>query len=146
MFVSPDYGERLDGIGDRSIDFVYSSIVLQHIPRPYSLAYLREFCRVIRPGGLIVFQIPTTFQQSLSQLLGEALHLVRTQLAIRTRLKQLAGGKTFFALDRKQTPGRIEMHCVPKAEIVTLLNECGLDIVFTPIRIRVRAISMVISF
>lgn len=43
---------------DDSFDLVYSSIVLQHMELHYSTSYIREFVRVLRPGGLVVFQIP----------------------------------------------------------------------------------------
>lgn len=44
---------------DNFFDFVYSNIVLQHQrSRDLAKAYVREFIRVIRPGGMIVFQIP----------------------------------------------------------------------------------------
>jgi SAM-dependent methyltransferase len=43
---------------DDSFDLVYSNIVLQHMQPRYSTAYIREFVRVVRPGGLVVFQIP----------------------------------------------------------------------------------------
>lgn len=39
-------------------DFIYSNIVLQHMRPEYSHAYLREFLRVLAPGGLLVFQLP----------------------------------------------------------------------------------------
>ena len=42
-----------------SIDFVYSSFVLQHLASEReALDYVREFARVVRPGGTIVFQLP----------------------------------------------------------------------------------------
>jgi SAM-dependent methyltransferase len=40
-------------------DFVYSDIVLQHMRPDAIVAYLREFMRVLRPGGLLVFQLPS---------------------------------------------------------------------------------------
>jgi len=43
---------------DNSFDLVYSKIVLQHIEPQYSTSYIKEFVRVLRPGGLVVFQIP----------------------------------------------------------------------------------------
>jgi SAM-dependent methyltransferase len=43
---------------DSSFDLVYSSIVLQHVEPRYSTLYIREFVRVLRPGGLVVFQLP----------------------------------------------------------------------------------------
>jgi 2-polyprenyl-3-methyl-5-hydroxy-6-metoxy-1,4-benzoquinol methylase len=39
-----------------SFDFVYSNKVLQHIPPQHQLGYIREFVRVLRPGGIAVFQ------------------------------------------------------------------------------------------
>lgn len=40
-----------------SFDFVYSALVLQHLPRKELVrSYLSEFLRVLRPGGLAVFQ------------------------------------------------------------------------------------------
>jgi SAM-dependent methyltransferase len=45
---------------DRSFDFVYSSIVLQHMEPRYSTSYIREFVRVLRPRGLVVFQLPSS--------------------------------------------------------------------------------------
>lgn len=44
---------------DDSFSFIYSSIVLQHIPWPQSLGYVGEMMRVLKPGGLLVFQVPT---------------------------------------------------------------------------------------
>jgi SAM-dependent methyltransferase len=41
-----------------SFDFVYSRITLQHIAPRYSRRYLREFVRVLAPGGILFVQIP----------------------------------------------------------------------------------------
>lgn len=47
----------LTAFDDRSFDFVYSALVLQHLPRRELIeGYLGEFLRVLRPGGLAVFQ------------------------------------------------------------------------------------------
>ena len=52
-----EYG--MSTLGDAQFDFVYSNIVLQH-QRSASVvfAYLAEFIRVLRPGGLLAFQLP----------------------------------------------------------------------------------------
>lgn len=44
-----------------TFDFVYSRITLQHIEPRYSTKYIREFCRVLRPGGVLMFQIPAEY-------------------------------------------------------------------------------------
>jgi 2-polyprenyl-3-methyl-5-hydroxy-6-metoxy-1,4-benzoquinol methylase len=43
---------------DGSFDGVVSIIVLQHIPAPFNRRYIAEFIRVLRPGGVAVFQVP----------------------------------------------------------------------------------------
>lgn len=46
--------------GDGEFDAVVSFIVLQHIPdRDLIRAYIAEFARVLAPGGLIAFQLPS---------------------------------------------------------------------------------------
>jgi hypothetical protein len=44
---------------DRSFDLVYSVYVLQHMEPRYSRRYVEEFLRLLAPGGLAVFQLPT---------------------------------------------------------------------------------------
>ena len=46
-------------LDDASFDLVYSGIVLQHIPEDAAKQYLREFVRVLRPGGVALFQLPS---------------------------------------------------------------------------------------
>lgn len=41
-----------------SFDFVYSRLVLQHLPRAAAGRAVAELVRVARPGGLVVFQVP----------------------------------------------------------------------------------------
>src|SRR5208283_1883232 len=43
-----------------SFDFVYSTIVLQHVPPDAGKAYISEFVRTMKPGGLLIFQVPST--------------------------------------------------------------------------------------
>ncbi len=44
---------------EASFDLVHSCIVLQHIEPRYTKGYIREFLRVARPGGAVVFQLPS---------------------------------------------------------------------------------------
>lgn len=41
-------------------DFVYSTYVLQHMPSDLARGYVEEFVRVLAPGGVALFQMPTT--------------------------------------------------------------------------------------
>ncbi|MGB2888943.1 MAG: class I SAM-dependent methyltransferase, partial [Candidatus Acidiferrales bacterium] len=40
-------------------DFIYSSFTLQHMAPRYAKGYLREFMRVLAPGGVLVFNLPS---------------------------------------------------------------------------------------
>jgi len=44
---------------DVSFDFIYSNITLQHVPPEASTRYIAEFFRVLRSGGVALFQIPS---------------------------------------------------------------------------------------
>jgi SAM-dependent methyltransferase len=44
---------------DSSFDLVFSVIVLQHIRPDLALGYVREFFRICKPGGAVVFQLPS---------------------------------------------------------------------------------------
>jgi len=48
---------------DDSFDWIYTSLVLQHMAPEYAKGYLREMIRVLAPGGRLVFQIPAAVEQ-----------------------------------------------------------------------------------
>jgi ubiquinone/menaquinone biosynthesis C-methylase UbiE len=52
-------------LADASVDLVYSSLVLQHLPRSLAAGYLGEFVRVLRPGGLVVVQVASAPTRSV---------------------------------------------------------------------------------
>ena len=41
-----------------TFDVVYSRLVLQHLTPPVVSSYVREFLRVLKPGGALMFQLP----------------------------------------------------------------------------------------
>lgn len=51
----PDLSRWADG----TFDLVYTSRVLQHIAPRYSTAYVREFVRLLAPGGYLSFDLPS---------------------------------------------------------------------------------------
>lgn len=52
--------DDLSSFQDASFDLAYSSIVLQHLPSEDAVrSYLGELVRVLRPGGLLLFQLPS---------------------------------------------------------------------------------------
>lgn len=52
--------DALSVLDDRAFDLVYSNLVLQHVSDSAAvLRYVGEFVRVLVPGGLLAFQIPS---------------------------------------------------------------------------------------
>jgi ubiquinone/menaquinone biosynthesis C-methylase UbiE len=64
-FVQSDKPD-LSAFADGSFDLVYCSLVLQHMPRRLAAGYLREFIRVVRPGGAIVIVVPESHRRTPS--------------------------------------------------------------------------------
>ena len=50
---------NLSRFADGTFDLVYTELVLQHLPAAVIEAYLAEFMRVLRPGGVAVLQCTT---------------------------------------------------------------------------------------
>ncbi len=61
---------------DNKFNFIYSVITLQHIPDKNQIKnYLKEFFRVLKPGGVLFFQLPSIpnylfFKEKLLKLRG----------------------------------------------------------------------------
>jgi ubiquinone/menaquinone biosynthesis C-methylase UbiE len=46
---------------DKSFDFIYTIIVLQHMRPAYAKSYIKEFVRLLKPNGVCTFQVPSRF-------------------------------------------------------------------------------------
>lgn len=44
---------------NESFDFVYSNITLQHLEKYHSKRYIQEFVRLLKPHGILLFQLPS---------------------------------------------------------------------------------------
>jgi ubiquinone/menaquinone biosynthesis C-methylase UbiE len=94
---------------DRSFDLVYSRITLQHIRPRLVRSYLKEFLRVLAPGGLLLFQLPS---RALNPYLG-------------------VSGKLRFRLARirslMQTPlwPAMYMNGIERERVIALLEDNG---------------------
>jgi len=89
---------------DDSFSFIYSNIVLQHIPREYSVRYLLEFERLLRPGGILVFGVQDRFA---APDFRSRMIRFRQVLRIRSRLHAALG----------HANGEMQMHCLPENAI-----------------------------
>lgn len=92
-------------------DFVYSSKTLQHIPPWHARSYIREFVRVLRPGGVAAFQVRNGPYVERDTLRGWLYRLRRTH------------GRRIWRRLRGRPP--YEMHVVNRDHIVRLIRERG---------------------
>jgi SAM-dependent methyltransferase len=95
--------------------FIYTSITLQHIPMRYVRKYLLEFIRVLKPGGMFVFQIADRDKRGI-------LLRVEAFLGVRRHLKRLLRGTSIGALN-------MEMNCFPEGKIRELFSRQDVRIV-----------------
>jgi SAM-dependent methyltransferase len=91
-----------------TFSFIYSNIVLQHIPRRLSTRYLREFVRVLMPRGVLVFGVQDSFA---APDISSQLTRLRQILRIRSRVQALLG-----------TGHQMQMHCVPERVVRRALS------------------------
>ncbi len=104
---------------DSSFSFIYSNIVLQHVPRRFSMAYLREFVRVLAPGGVLLFGVQDSFAApDASSLLLRVRHVLR----LRSRIRAAVSAGT----------GEMQMHCLPERVVRRALGSASIvDVQFT---------------
>jgi SAM-dependent methyltransferase len=99
--------DNLSVFPDGTFTFVYTNRVLQHIPRRLTEAYLGEFARILAPGGVLFFQLPSHASFGVKGLL---IRLLPTRL-----LNWLRKG--------------MEMNAIPRERIMHLLARSGLSLV-----------------
>jgi SAM-dependent methyltransferase len=99
----PVTGTDLGSVESDSVDLVYSCRVLQHMPPALAHGYVREFWRIARPGGVVVFQMPTEPSGSVA---GRVLSALPVPVA-----RVLRRG--------------MEMHGTPEADVRRLAESAG---------------------
>jgi SAM-dependent methyltransferase len=86
---------------DESFSFIYTNIVLQHMPHSLADGYLRQFVRILQPGGVAVFGVQDSYAISnISSFVARA----RQVLHLRSRIKAIL----------KIDSADMEMHCLPE--------------------------------
>lgn len=96
---------------DAAFDLVYSSITLQHIPPRYGRRYIREFFRVVRPGGTVVFQMRSGPRVEPGSL--------------RERLYRLNREHLRHALQRLRRRPPYEIHYMARSQVEELVADAG---------------------
>ncbi len=94
-----------------SFDFVYSNITLQHIPPQFAGEYIREFFRVLRPGGVAIFQVPGGRPYTAGSLRSKLYTFRRHHLR---RIWKIVRGKP-----------PVEMHYIAPEQVERIIDESG---------------------
>jgi SAM-dependent methyltransferase len=66
--------QNLELFPDGTFDLIYSGLVLQHMEPTYSKGYIKEFLRVLAPGGCAVFQFPSGPRMPFEPVPDSAFH------------------------------------------------------------------------
>ncbi|MBX9879505.1 MAG: class I SAM-dependent methyltransferase [Candidatus Obscuribacterales bacterium] len=120
----PNLSQFVDG----QFNFIYSCRVLQHMKPEYALNYVREFIRILAPGGVIVFQEPT------EKLPGQNTQILEAPKGIKAIVKSLIPRpllnwyfKTrmgYLCKQQQQTP-QMEMYGIPVEEMKRFVESHG---------------------
>ena len=122
--------DDLSQFSDRAFDFIYSRLVLQHMNPATSLRYIREFGRVLRPEGVLVFQIPEPNRDKpwlrliyyLRRFVGASPTLVR---AYRRMLFRHADADVLNSMPT----ALMEMEGIDRQTVANLLTEIGVAVI-----------------
>ena len=93
-----------------SADLIYSSITLQHVVPALARCYIREFFRVARPGGLVIFQLPS-----------------RPRSVVWHAIKSVAPVSVANLIWRLRTgsPEAMETYSTPENKVIKFIEESG---------------------
>ncbi|MBA2410455.1 MAG: class I SAM-dependent methyltransferase [Gammaproteobacteria bacterium] len=98
-----------------SFDLVYSNLTLQHVPPEPAGKYIREFFRVLRPGGIAIFQVPSGRPIEPGSLRA-LLYTIRRRYLRR-----------FWKIARGRPP--VEMHYIARELVERMVWESGARLV-----------------
>jgi len=112
--VDPD----LRAFADAEFDLVYCNVVLQHLGRRrLAKSFIAEFCRVLSPGGLLVFQVPHSLPLRSRFQMRRRLH--RLLRAVRVGPDMLASAGMY----------PISMLSVSETDVDAIVTSAGHDLV-----------------
>jgi len=116
---------NLKKFNDSSVNFVISHLTLQHMRREYAIEYLKEFSRVLKPGGIILFNLPSHFK-SLRERVDE---LIYPQF-LRTKLHFIKQSVFSFLHLKNPTEGpMMEMNYTNKKKVIKILEKLGIKLI-----------------
>lgn len=94
---------------DKVFDYVQSHIVLQHIKAELTLNYIGEFLRVLKPKGILYFQLPVSF--------GNTSGICHFENKVQTSSGEVS----------------MDMNCIPKKNILETIEKFGASCLYSEI-------------
>lgn len=104
--------------GNQRFDLCFSFIVLQHMPPDVARGYITAMARLLEPGGVLAFQLPSR------RLRDEVLPWWKRAVQVVTPMSWR------FAVRRRlgdPTAGLMQMHTTPRPDVEALLDQLGLQ-------------------
>jgi ubiquinone/menaquinone biosynthesis C-methylase UbiE len=107
--------EDLRLFADDQFDMVFTTIVLQHIPGEARIkSYVADFVRILKPDGLLVFQLPSHIPPRLRIQLRRRVYGLLRHVGVHQRY-----------LHERFSLNPIRMSAIPEAEITSFLDALG---------------------
>jgi len=120
-----------------SFDFVYSRIVLMHVPPRFTRRYIAEFSRILRPGGVALIHVPSALPPVRRAVYETAVFRRRAMDRISRVLGQCGGDLVPAPVDptgersASSTSYKHAMYFIRKAKVRDLLGRCGMSLICT---------------
>lgn len=102
---------NLKCLSSNTFDFVYTNIVLQHMAPRYQVEYIKEFFRILKPGGIALFQVRTAKGPKPGSLAEKIYNFKMERL------------KPFWKTIRGRPP--IQVHTISPPIVEQIIAECG---------------------
>jgi trans-aconitate methyltransferase len=90
-----------------NFDLIYSSVTLQHIPPRHAMRYLRGLIGLLRPGGLLIFQLPSEKRAKLAD-----------------RVRSFLYEEIYKRYILRAEPS-MDMYGVRKQQVIDFMERCG---------------------
>lgn len=121
--------EGLPDMPDGCIDFVYCHIVLQHLPPALQPIFIREFLRILKPGGVAAFQVPTA---DLASATTRRIRRIKSRL--RSMLPPCLTARIRKALGRggEAAPVTMDMNLLAEQTVVDIVRQHGCHLLAAP--------------
>lgn len=108
---------------DNCFVFIYTNLVLQHIKPKYINNYIRSFVRLLKPGGILIFQVQDHFKYKGGNIKQHIANL-KSRIKFRRRLKHFF---SYIGIIKKEHD--MPMFCLTEKSICNLIKVTKANIV-----------------